>query len=420
MIKKMRYQFILVTMASISFIFILILTVINISMTLSSRRQGYELLWHIARMPENQTPPTPEQNSTPDAHPHNPVGGFDSYRSFSVTYDSNGNITEIVYNKDFDLTEASIRTLAMDVLTHRNASNEGISSKYLYIIKEKESGMQIFFLDYSLEKNISLRLFWTCLYIGLIGILFLFVLVVFLSKWIVKPVQTAFLKQKQFITDASHELKTPLTIITANAEVLAATLHENKWVSHILSQTTRMNLLIKNLLELARLDNCDAALNFADFNISKAITNTALSFESLAYEYGKTYHIDVTEGIYMYGNENAVKQLLTILLDNAFKYSDPHGTITVSLRQHGDKRIINVKNTGNPIPKEEQKRIFERFYRSDTSRSRETGGYGLGLSIASSIAAAHKGHITVSNDSTSGTCFTITMPTIPKNRRHSL
>lgn len=420
MIKKMRYQFILVTMASISFIFILILTVINISMTISSRRQGYELLYHIAEMPDVQNPNAPRKDNIPEVPHRNPVDGFDAFRSFSVLYDSDGTPQEIFYNEDSDLTEESIRSLANEVINKKTPAQRGVTSKYLYIIKEKTSGTQIFFLDYSLERNLSLRLFWTCLFIGLIGIIFLFILIVFLSKWIVKPVQTSFDKQKQFIADASHELKTPLTIITTNAEVLAATTENNKWVNHILSQTSRMSVLIKNLLELARLDNYDAPLTFSDFDMSKAVTNAALSFESIAYEYGKHYHIDIPENISMYGNESSIRQLTTILLDNAFKYSETQGTITLRLKQHGDKRILTVTNTGNPIPGEEQKRIFERFYRSDSSRSRETGGYGLGLSIATSIVNSHKGHISVTSNEISGTCFTITMPTVPQNRRHHL
>ena len=378
MIKKMRYQFILVTMASISFIFILILTVINISMTLSSRKQGYDLLYHMAEIHQNQNPSAQDKGNPHNTPPRNPVDGFDRFRSFSVLYDADGNISEIFYNENSDLAEDTIRQLAAEIDLQETPNEKGVLSKYLYIIKERGTNKQIFFLDYSMEKEISLRLFWTCLYIGLIGMVFIFLLVVILSKWIVTPVQTAFDKQKQFIADASHELKTPLTIITANAEVLAGTVKDNKWLNHILAQTRRMNFLIKNLLELAKLDSCDIPHELMDFDMSQCVKNAALSFESLAFEYGKTYEIDICNNIYMYGNESAIRQLTTILLDNAFKYSEEKGSISIHLCQQGDKRILTVQNSGNIIPKQEQKRIFERFYRSDSSRSRETGGYGLG------------------------------------------
>lgn len=421
MIKKMRYQFILVTMGCISFIFVLILSVINISMTLSSRNQGYSLLERMAeapndrersRSPENRKETFPSFDDTSesnegsgDSPPAGHIGGFDAFRIFSVLYDTYGTVKDVFYNENSDLDSAAIEELANDIISSPHLHAKGVSSKYLYIIKETENGRQIFFLDYSLEKNISLRLFWTCLSIGLAGIFFIFILVIFLSRWIVKPVQTAFDKQKQFIADASHELKTPLTIITTNAEVLSGSLPDNKWLNHILAQTNRMGTLIKNLLELAQLDSYSVNDNFSNFDMSKAVNNSALSFESLAYEYGKRYEIDIEEGINLYGNESNIRQLTTILLDNAFKYSNAKGLISISLKQQGEKKILTVENTGIGIPKEDQKRIFERFYRSDFSRSRESGGYGLGLAIAATIVKVHKGHISVKSDEISYTRF---------------
>lgn len=409
MIKKMRYQFILVTMGCISFIFLLILSVINISMTISSRNQGYALLERISEAPKNKDFPFPSEKEADPPH-GNPVDGFSAFRSFSVHFDSDGEIDSIHYNEDSDLDEETIRSLAMEVFAQGSSHDRGVSSKYLYLIKKDNNNTDIFFLDYSLEKNLSLRLFWTCLYIGLIGIVFIFILVIVLSRWIVKPVQTAFERQKQFIADASHELKTPLTIITTNAEVLSATLKDNKWLQHILAQTKRMSTLIKNLLELAKLDAYEETYDFAEFDLSKSVQNAALSFESIAFEYGKTYTIDIDEGISLYGNENSLKQLTTILLDNAFKYSEENGSVSIGLKQQGDKRILTVRNTGKGIPTEDQQKIFERFYRSDASRSRESGGYGLGLSIAESIVKLHKGQITVKSDADSYSYFTVILP----------
>lgn len=166
-----------------------------------------------------------------------------------------------------------------------------------------------------------------------------------------------------------------------------------------------MGILIKNLLELAKLDSYSGNDNFSDFDMSKAVNNSALSFESLAYEYGKRYEIDIEEGINLYGNESTIRQLTTILLDNAFKYSNAKGLISISLKQQREKKILTVENTVFGIPKEDKKRIFERFYRSDSSRSRESGGYGLGLAIAATIVKVHKGHISVKSDKISYTRF---------------
>lgn len=417
MIKKLRFQFILITMLCISFIFILILIVINLSMNISSRNRGFALLSRIADI-QIQHPHDPElPEPAPERSRRNPflvppdfsIGGLDTFRSFSVLYDQEGTPLQLHYNKDSDMDQESILQLANRVMQKQTTSDRGVISEYLFLIREHDQGRQIFFLDYSLEKNLSLRLVRICLCIGLVGILFIFIPVFFLSHWITKPVQMAFDRQKQFIADASHELKTPLTIITTNAEVLEGSMGENKWLQHILFQTRRMNILIKNLLDLARLDSYDKAISFSDFDMSKAVKNAALSFESLAFEYRKTYRIDIAPNLFLHGDENAIRQLVTILLDNAFKYSDDEGFISLFLYSQGDKKVLRIENSGPGIPPEDQPYIFERFYRSDTSRSRSSGSYGLGLSIAASIAKIHRGQLHVSSDGTSYTCFTLSI-----------
>lgn len=409
MIKKLRYQFVFITMACISFLFVLILGVINISMTLSSRGQGYALLYRQAEFQQTMEEKTEKDFSVSrkEEHPGKPGDGFDMFRSFSVLYDAEGKITDLSFQENSIFTEEEIRKLAAQVIDE--PKERGVISKYLYITKAEKAGTRIYFLDYSMEKSMSLRLFWICLLIGLAGILFLFIVVFFLSRFIVLPVQTAFEKQKQFIADASHELKTPLTIITTNAEVLAGSIGENKWLNHILGQTKRMRVLIEDLLELAKLDTVEKISEFTEFDMSTTVKNAALSFESMAYEYGKKYEMNITDSIALTGNENSIRQLTTILLDNAFKYSEENGHILITLAQHGDKKVLSVENTGKGISKEDQSRIFERFYRSDASRSRESGGYGLGLSIAESIVQAHKGHIQVKSDEQSLTKFIVTL-----------
>ena len=256
----------------------------------------------------------------------------------------------------------------------------------------------------------SARLLKVCLWVGLAAIFVLFIPVIFLSRWVTKPVQVAFDKQKQFIADASHELKTPLTIITTNAEVLQRELPDNKWLVYILEQTGRMKNLINSLLELARLDAYSDTGSYLTFDLSRAVKNAALSFESLAFEYGKSYSMEIEDGFSLHGNETHIKQLVTNLLDNAFKYSDEHGTVRICLSAHGDKKMLLVSNTGKGISPEDQEHIFERFYRSDSSRNRQYGGYGLGLSIAQSIVKAHKGHISVKSDGQSFTEFVVILP----------
>ena len=424
MIKKLRQRFILITMSSISLIFILILLALNIFMTLTSRRQGYALLTEYAERQNNRS--SQEMTaSAPDALPEPPsesareaVPGkfertgqrgswFDDMRIFTVFYDTAGNITSLSAGKNPALTEAALTEMAAGIM--KAPRERGTVSGYLYLNQSDDRGTRLYFLDYGPEKNMSMQLFYICLWVALAGILVIFIPVTLLSRWVTRPVRLAFDKQKQFIADASHELKTPLTIITANAEVLKGSCPDNKWLSHILDQSKRMSTLINSLLELARLDAFEKKQDFMSFDLSKAIRNAALSFESLAFEYGKAFEMKIEEGLTLYGNEGGIRQLVTILLDNAFKYSDDKGSILISLSRHGDKNTLLVRNTGKGISPEDQKRIFERFYRSDVSRSRESGGYGLGLSIAKSIAEAHKGHILVKSDGSSYTEFYVSL-----------
>ncbi len=419
MIRKLQHRFILITMACVGSIFALVLLVLNLSVSYSARRQGYDILMRYEqRTSTQQEPLTDEDTHAPDSRRMPPRENnqkdmpdnywFNDMRVSYVFYDQQGNITQWSTGGNPDMTEDTLLAMAGRIL--KNPKETGSQSGYLYLLRQDDDGIRIFFLDYSPEKNMSMRLFRICLWVGLAGILVILIPVILLSRWVTKPVQLAFDKQKQFIADASHELKTPLTIITANAEVLEGTIPENKWLAHILDQGARMKALINSLLELARLDDFSNANNQLSFNLSKLVQNTALSFESLAYEYQRSFTMEIEDGISLHGNEAGIRQLITILLDNAFKYSEKNDSVLIRLSSHGDKKELLVHNTGTGISASDQKHIFERFYRVDTSRSRETGGFGLGLSIAESIVKAHKGHISVKSDGQTYTTFTVLLP----------
>ena len=400
MIKKLQHRFLFITMACITFIFALILLALNLFMTISNYRQGYTMLEEFAeRQTEKDFPPDdfrrPENFSLPENfYPGlQQIRWFNDMRIFSVSFDEAGNLLNISTGRVLE-----------------KPREKGSISGYLYLYEKTESQTTVYFLDYTPENSMSTRLIRVCFGVGVAGILLLFIPVFFLSRWVTRPVQLAFDKQKRFIADASHELKTPLTIITANAEVLQGSLPDNKWLMYILEQSNRMKHLINNLLDLAKLDAYSDKQEFSVTDLTKTVRNAALSFESLAYEYGKKYTMEIEEDLSVCGNENQLKQLVVILLDNAFKYADEKGSIQISLCRHGDKKQLLVRNTGKGIAPKDQKRIFERFYRSDSSRSRQSGGYGLGLSIAQSIVKSHKGQITVKSDGNTYTEFTILLP----------
>ena len=232
---------------------------------------------------------------------------------------------------------------------------------------------------------------------------------VWLIHRMVKPVDEAMEKQKQFVWDASHELKTPLAVISANAEVLSGEVGDHPSLQYIQSEVQRTDKLVQNLLTLARMEKGTVKAAHEKFDLSRALLGVALPFESTVFEAGKQFDTRIPDGIFYTGDEAMVKQLLMILLSNAVKYSDPGGQITLTLEARGDKRLIRVHNTGPAIPQEAQEKIFDRFYRVDSSHNRETPGNGLGLAIARSLAEAMKGKITVQSEEGKGTAFTVTL-----------
>ncbi len=236
----------------------------------------------------------------------------------------------------------------------------------------------------------------------------------FLSRWLVRPVEEGWKRQQQFVADASHELKTPLTVLLADADILLArgedtVDQQRKWVESIREEGLRMKGLVQDLLYLARGDAGQRAAVREAVSLSDAVESCVLAFEPVAFEAGLTLDSTTAPGVSVTGDGEELRRLCAILLDNACKYCEPGGRITVTL-ERGERAVLTVHNTGEPIPQEAQARLFERFYRADAARSRETGGYGLGLSIAAAIAAGHRGRITVHSGPGEGTAFTVALP----------
>lgn len=233
----------------------------------------------------------------------------------------------------------------------------------------------------------------------------LFFCVYGMSYKIIKPVRETLMREKQFISNASHELKTPISVISANADVLKS-INDNKWIENIRSQTVRMESLVTDLLTLAKLDEGAFKLEKKRFNLSDAVLSAVLPFDAVAFENGKRLVFDVPENVYTEGDAQSVKKILDVLMDNAVKYASKNSEIIVSLKNEG-KPTISVFNQGSDVPENEADKMFDRFYRADNSRARITGGSGLGLSIAKYIAAANKWKITAK--SVYGVSMTVTL-----------
>ena len=232
------------------------------------------------------------------------------------------------------------------------------------------------------------------------------IIVWILSFKVFEPIKRILLKQKQFISDASHELKTPVSIISANADVIRT--EENKaYADSIKKQVERLNFLVNDLLTLARLDEGNVKTIKETFNLSEEVLSCALPFDAVAFERGKTLKCDVEKNVIFEGSKDGIKQILNVLLDNAVKYAEDGGEIIVSLKKTGARITLSVYNDGSLIPEQDSEKIFERFYRGDASRSRDSGGNGLGLSIAKSVATANKWMLTA--ESVYGKSMTITL-----------
>lgn len=267
-----------------------------------------------------------------------------------------------------------------------------------YLKSETPHGIRCAFVDISSHKILMDTLLGVSFSVGILSFAMLLGISILLSWWVVKPVEKAWDQQRQFVADASHELKTPLTVIMTSAELLQnpACEPEQRQQFHrsILTMSHQMRKLVEGLLDLARVDNGSVTLNFSQVDLSGLIAEGVLPFEPVYFEKGLTLLSEIEPGIRCKGSEPHLKQVLDVLLDNALKYSSPLSDVTVKLKRHGIHSILSVSSRGDPISPEDQKNIFKRFYRIDKARTR-TGSYGLGLSIAQSIVEEHRGKIWV-------------------------
>ena len=248
-------------------------------------------------------------------------------------------------------------------------------------------------MDNTIVNENAMTLFSYTLIFGGVALVIFFFLSVFLARKIVNPLEESYQKQKQFISDAGHELKTPISIVSANAELLARETGDNRWLANIQYENERMGVLVGQLLDLARTENVTSPMERLD--LSRLTDGEALPFESVAYERGLTLRCDVAEAIAVVGNGTQLRQLVSILLDNAVRHSAGAGEVGLSLKREHGAAVLSVKDAGEPIPEAVRERLFERFYRVDAARNSEGGHYGLGLAIAKAIVTAHKGRIDV-------------------------
>lgn len=301
------------------------------------------------------------------------------------------------------------------MLKKQNIENGNIHSLvYVTRYRKKPYGPIIIFMsnDFAVENSKNLIIFSVVAFV--LGMFLLTAISVYLSKWLMQPAERNFQIEREFISNASHELKTPLTIIAANAELLKNEYGDNVQLSHIKNETEKMSHLIGEMLTLVRMDSAVRRDDFTDINLSDTLMKAVLPFESVAFEHKITMDFQIAEGLHCYGSGEQLQRVLSILLDNAMSYTPEGGEVMVSLHAKGRKLYLAVSNSGEEIPKTVRERIFERFYRQDESREAEGDStrprhFGLGLSIADSIIKRHHGFITV--ESAEGkNVFTVVLP----------
>ena len=312
-----------------------------------------------------------------------------STRFFSVWLDDEKQIVNTNMDSVSTITEQDVEDYTDKVL--KRGKERGWIGDYRYRIMDTENGTTVVFVNGNTYNNTSNRLLFTALLVLLGSASLILILTVVVSKRAVRPVAESYEKQRQFITDANHELKTPLTLILSNLDIVESELGKNEWLDDIRSEGERMGLLINQLVTLSRMDESTDSVMREEFNLSSAVADTVSEFESLAEERGHTLTSSISPSVYYYGDESLIRRLTAILLDNAIKYCDAGGNIQLSLtcRRH---QVLTVENTYQDVDKLELNRLFDRFYRADKART-FSGSFGIGLSIAQSIVKSHKGNI---------------------------
>lgn len=324
---------------------------------------------------------------------------------YSVALDDNGNVLKIENSGElYNDSELSLK--AKEILAEENRKTEGKDGGLVYVVSDKGSYTLVAFKDVTVFNDVIKIFIKIVVTFGCVTLLILCVVSFFIARSIVKPLEDSYKKQKQFVSDAGHELKTPLSAINVNADMLAREIGDNKWLSNIQYENGRMNELVQQLLILARTEKVSMPKEKLDF--CRLTAGEVLPLESVAYEKNITIKTEMEESVFVYGNSAQLKQLVSILLDNAVQYSTGN---EVSLAISKERRSVRltVINEGKAMESDHKRNIFERFYRVDDSHDNSDGHYGLGLAIAKAIVTAHNGKIVV--DCFDGKVrFTVTLP----------
>lgn len=408
MTKKLRKRIMLTMMLLLSITFITIIVAINIWILAGNRALADNSLRFLVQreLPSDTSRPSlppPTDDSKPFPNFETPPFDDNTDRHTKIqasrfvlaTYTTEGTFVSINNTLSDTYTDEEIRTYCEKILS-KNKTN-GTISDLRYVVHHSNSNITIAFIDQSVEQTNGRNLLSVSVILGLLGLVIFFFLSYYISGLMVRPIEEAFIKQKRFISDASHELKTPIAVILSNSELLEDQIGKNTQLSYIKNECDRMHHLVTSLLTLTKLEQTPyETMEKTTFSLSDAILERVLPLESIAYEKGLTMKEEIPQDVSFYGIKEQLQQVVDILIDNALQHTCKNGTIRITLETTSHHVIFCVHNTGDAIPPEEREQIFERFYRVDKARNRANGHYGLGLSIAKTIIENHKGKIKIS------------------------
>lgn len=426
MIRKLQKKFVLAAIVSVFLVLFVLIGAINAlnyrnliaeadsTLQILSENKGY--FPNTMRRSQDALPETePLPESAPRGRQTGRKGaGFGelAYQSryFAVWFNQEGDCTHSNLENIATVEEEEAAALAEAV--YAKGREKGFTGEYRYSRTESGSETLLLFLNCQRELSTFRTFLYASIGISLAGVLAVLILLLLLSGRIVHPIAESYEKQKRFITDAGHELKTPITIIRADADVLESEMEEdgNEWIADIRRQTYRLAELTEDLIYLSKMEEENTALCMQEFSLSELVQETAESFQAPALLQKKAFRLSVIPGMEMTGDRKAVGKLISVLVDNAMKYSPEDGTVDVTLSKNGRNARLVVRNSTVPMEKGSQDRLFERFTRADTSRNSEAGGFGLGLAIAKAVTEAHKGKIHAKSEDGKSLTVTAELP----------
>ncbi len=390
MIRKLKIKFTVLAMTAIWILLVIIVTAMNVANYNDVVNEADGIL---SILTQNKGVFPDFAGNKGDFLPPNmsPEIPFES-RYFSVVLDNDYSVIDTETSRIHSVNKTEAVQFAEKAIDKKD--HTGFIGDYRYATKLEYNGYRIVFLDCGRKLDAYNSFLYTSILMAVGGLVVAFFFIFFFAGRIIKPIAESYDKQKRFITDAGHEIKTPLTIINANLDLLEAELGENESLSDIASQTERLKTLTNDLVLLARMEEAETSMQKIEFPISEVATETVMPFKNVALQQGKEFVCNIQPMLTLKGNDKAVIQLINILMDNAFKYSPEGGTVAFNLTKQNKVIYIHIFNTTEDyVDKRQIGQVFERFYRTDASRNSETGGSGIGLSVAQAIVNAHSGKI---------------------------